>query len=296
MAQDAVINGTTYPAVEAVALTDGNGNTTQYYPDDGTFVKTQQGVEHAGKVLIVDANGKLALADMPAGSSGDIVGVVGEDNSIVLTGVLPEGMYTIKYEMEDGSYQDIGELTLSSEYDVPLTLTLGKIDYNNNGAIVASDTYLYSDAIVRERNKEYTASLIGTGAQHAIRVVYYDANGNYLGLSENINGFNSTVETGAWNLPMSTAAEQFRLRIHHSSADRVAATRQNLRLTKRTLSYTNLLPTAVGTDGTILDGVGYRDGYSPGSYPDKFREAAGMFQTGFFPYTLQQANMEMMCS
>lgn len=38
MAQDAVINGTTYPAVEAVALTDGNGNTTQYYPDAVRYV------------------------------------------------------------------------------------------------------------------------------------------------------------------------------------------------------------------------------------------------------------------
>lgn len=33
MAQDVVINGTTYPAVETVALTDANGNTTLYYPD-----------------------------------------------------------------------------------------------------------------------------------------------------------------------------------------------------------------------------------------------------------------------
>lgn len=38
MAQDAVINGTTYPAVEAVALTDGNGNVTQYYPDAVRYV------------------------------------------------------------------------------------------------------------------------------------------------------------------------------------------------------------------------------------------------------------------
>lgn len=33
MAQDVIINGTTYPAVETVALTDANGNTTLYYPD-----------------------------------------------------------------------------------------------------------------------------------------------------------------------------------------------------------------------------------------------------------------------
>lgn len=33
MAQDVVINGITYPAVEAVALSDSEGNTTYYYPD-----------------------------------------------------------------------------------------------------------------------------------------------------------------------------------------------------------------------------------------------------------------------
>ena len=38
MAQDVVINGTTYPAVESVALTDGNGNVTQYYPDAVRYV------------------------------------------------------------------------------------------------------------------------------------------------------------------------------------------------------------------------------------------------------------------
>jgi hypothetical protein len=38
MAQDVVINGTTYPAVESVALTDANGNVTMYYPDAVRYV------------------------------------------------------------------------------------------------------------------------------------------------------------------------------------------------------------------------------------------------------------------
>lgn len=38
MAQDVVINGTTYPAVESVALMDTNGNTKQYYPDAVRYV------------------------------------------------------------------------------------------------------------------------------------------------------------------------------------------------------------------------------------------------------------------
>lgn len=38
MAQNVVINGVTYPAVEAVALTDSNGNTIPYYPDAVRYV------------------------------------------------------------------------------------------------------------------------------------------------------------------------------------------------------------------------------------------------------------------
>lgn len=39
MAQDVVINGTTYPAVESVALTDANGNVTLYYSDAVRYVE-----------------------------------------------------------------------------------------------------------------------------------------------------------------------------------------------------------------------------------------------------------------
>lgn len=39
MAQDVVINGTTYPAVESVALADANGNATMYYPDAVRYVE-----------------------------------------------------------------------------------------------------------------------------------------------------------------------------------------------------------------------------------------------------------------
>lgn len=41
MAQDVVINGTTYPAVETVALLDANGNATMYYPDAVRYVSQE---------------------------------------------------------------------------------------------------------------------------------------------------------------------------------------------------------------------------------------------------------------
>jgi Cu/Zn superoxide dismutase len=37
MAQDVVINGVTYPAVESVALTDADGNTIVYHSGAGDY-------------------------------------------------------------------------------------------------------------------------------------------------------------------------------------------------------------------------------------------------------------------
>lgn len=54
---------------------------------------------------------------IPQGQSGDVFGYVDENNTIVLTGKLADGTYNIKYEMEDGSTLDIGELELGEEED-----------------------------------------------------------------------------------------------------------------------------------------------------------------------------------
>lgn len=50
--------------------------------------------------------------ELIAGSGGDVVGYVDSSNNIVLTGKLDEGTYTLKYEKEDGTTVDIGELDL----------------------------------------------------------------------------------------------------------------------------------------------------------------------------------------
>ncbi len=50
MAQDVVINGTTYPAVESVSLRDGNGNETMYYPDAVRYVPQELTEEQKAQV------------------------------------------------------------------------------------------------------------------------------------------------------------------------------------------------------------------------------------------------------
>lgn len=81
-------------------------------------VKKQQGSANVGKILVVGADGNLALADMP-NTSGDVVGFVDSSNNIVLTGMLATGEYTVKYEMDDGTVQNIGIITVGASTDSP---------------------------------------------------------------------------------------------------------------------------------------------------------------------------------
>ena len=55
---------------------------------------------------------------IPQGQSGDVFGYVDENNTVVLTGNLADGSYTIKYAMEDGTTKEIGDLTLGEEIQV----------------------------------------------------------------------------------------------------------------------------------------------------------------------------------
>ncbi len=66
MAQDVVVNGTTYPAVESVVLRDGNGNETQYYPDAVRYV--EQTLTEAQKA---QARQNLGIVELEP-SDGDI--------------------------------------------------------------------------------------------------------------------------------------------------------------------------------------------------------------------------------
>lgn len=68
---------------------------------------------------------------------GDVFGYVDENNVVVLNGALADGTYTIKYEMEDGSIINIGNLVLDSTVYYSITNTLTKCTSNNSAKQVA---------------------------------------------------------------------------------------------------------------------------------------------------------------
>jgi hypothetical protein len=272
-------------------LQDGINTAKQEIKDalGNEYIQKFHGVANTGKILMVDANGMLTLAEVPElGLQGDIVGVVSENNEIVLTGALPEGIYTIKYESEDGELQEIGTINLESETVVPLNLNLGKIDYNNNGVIVTSDTYLYSDLF--DTGYQYYVSFVGEGCQCSIKIAYYDENDAYIGISNyELPNYSEAIGTGSWSIVAPSNVAKLRLRVYHRNTANVSYSLSNMVLTRRKINYTNVLPTALSSTGSVLDGVGYVNDKKLHNYPERWTDCVGYFSTGWFPYTIAQA-------
>lgn len=82
-------------------------------------VPLNQGSANVGKILVVGADGNLTLADMPTGTSGDVIGMIDENNNIVITGDLADGTYVFRYENADGTYADIGSLVVGNAEPEP---------------------------------------------------------------------------------------------------------------------------------------------------------------------------------
>ena len=91
---------------------------------------------------------------------GDVFGYVDENNNIVLQGKLDDGTYAVKYEMEDGSTIDIGELKFS--YTVKNTLTNCT---NSNKATSVANGNSYSATITANSGYELKSVTVTMGGQ-----------------------------------------------------------------------------------------------------------------------------------
>lgn len=95
------------------------------------------GVHTDGKIYLFKNSQPMGIG-VEMGVSGDIVGYIDNDNTIVLSGALAEGEYTVKYEMEDGTFVDIGTLSTVEEEviinQIPIsTNTDGTLYVGTNG-------------------------------------------------------------------------------------------------------------------------------------------------------------------
>ena len=108
MAQDVVINGTTYPAVESVALTDGNGTVTQYYPDAVRYVaqtldeaQKDQARENIGAISLTELNEELTKRGQLAPEFAESEEWLAENGDTSKMYVLPDG-FIYAYQLKTG--------------------------------------------------------------------------------------------------------------------------------------------------------------------------------------------------
>lgn len=142
-----------------------------------------------------------------------VFGTVDADNNIILTGDLPKGTYTLKYEDADGNVTEVGTISnIETSGEIPLNIVVGKID-SSTGAISSAENYAYSDMIAIEAGKTYTIDAKNVCAGY--KIAYYNASGAFMSCTaNNLN----TCESGVLanvnvDVPIISGAAYFRLRI-----------------------------------------------------------------------------------
>ena len=99
---------------------------------------------------------------LPSGATGDVVGNVDSENNIIVTGDLADGTYTVKYEMEDGTTIDIGELVLDRNVYYSITNNLTNC-VNSNSATQAIQGESYSATITANVGYELSSVVVTMG-------------------------------------------------------------------------------------------------------------------------------------
>lgn len=148
-------------------------------------------------VFIDDVPVGNGIALPSGGASGDVVGNIDSGNNIILSGNLPDGTYTIKYEMEDGRIIDIGPLekdTSVTEFDNGLfNPSMAKLNYrlnSSNAEEEANGVFYTQDYIPVTSANEYfcikgcTVSDENVMPHSVCNILYYDINKAFKGRVE----------------------------------------------------------------------------------------------------------------
>lgn len=234
----------------------------------------------------------LALGVTAHGASGEtitgtvpVMGTMDGNKVITLNGNLATDAYTVRFANADGSYTEIGVISLGGA--IPLNLQLGQID-SSTGSISTSENYLYSDLIAIEDGKAYT--LTCTNCTLSAKVCYYDASQAFISCTsaEPVKvGGTGTLGSGSAVLPMIDGAAYFRVRLYcnwygDSYADSVALAIAGTVLTSGAKQYTNQIPIAIDTSGNVVtDGALYTDKRWNSSGGQS--TATGYFVSGLIP-------------
>lgn len=178
-----------------------------------------------------------------------VFGRVDNENNIILTGKLADGLYTLKYEDEDGNVIDIGTVEIGGA-DTPTVIA---ITWNNgykcsytvgqSYELVADSAYATTDVIELESGATYTLKINSTVASN-LRVVGANDSGIITELLINDTPF-SVGET-TFTFTAASGTTQMRIR---SYVD--IGTNATWVLSKESgVTYRNFLLEAIDSDGT----------------------------------------------
>jgi hypothetical protein len=140
---------------------------------------------HSDGLVYVFVDGSPVGDGIELATAGDVIGYVDENNNVILTGALADGTYNIKYEMEDGSTVDIGDLVLDTNVYYSVTNTLTNCVSNNSAieviegesysaTITANDGYELSSVVVTMGSVDITADAVIDGYIISIQVATGD--------------------------------------------------------------------------------------------------------------------------
>lgn len=155
MSESLNINGVQYPEVDTLLMTNTNGEKVAFYPDavryNAQVLTEEQKAQARANLDIPEVSEIVRLVHESIGTP--IFGVVDGSNNIVLTGELADGTYSVKYEMENGSKVNIGNLVIDTNvyYSVKNTLTNCT---NSNSATQVIEGQSYSATITAKSGYE----------------------------------------------------------------------------------------------------------------------------------------------
>lgn len=133
------IIGTAFGAILTVEETDGGVKLTATNKDGSS-----EAVLKNGKDYVLTEADKAEIVRMVIESLGGnpIFGYVDKNNNIIVSGNLADGSYSVKYEMENGSTVDIGNLVLDTNVYYSVTNSLTNCTSNNDATqVVEGESY-----------------------------------------------------------------------------------------------------------------------------------------------------------
>jgi len=145
---------------------DGGSNVVEF--SDGKTVTIRNGKtgspgkDGADYVLTEADKAEIVAAVIESLGGNPVFGYVDADNNIIVSGNLPDGSYSVKYEMEDGSTVDIGDLVLDTNVYYSVTNALTNCT-NGNSATQAVQGGSYSATISAKSGYELSSVKVTMG-------------------------------------------------------------------------------------------------------------------------------------